>query len=48
MAGDPNVKVYIDQTIPVLESHLKMAENLRHDDKVMGSAENPENNKSMK
>ena len=46
MAGDPNVKVYIDQTIPVLESHLKMAENLRHDDKVMGSAENPENNKS--
>jgi len=48
MAGDPNVKVYIDQTIPVLESHLKMAENLRHDDKVIGSAENPENNKSMK
>jgi predicted outer membrane protein len=46
MAGDPNVKVYIDQTIPVLESHLKMAENLRHDDRVMGSAENPENNKS--
>jgi putative membrane protein len=46
MAGDPNVKVYIDQTIPVLESHLKMAENLRHDDKVMGSAENPENNKA--
>jgi putative membrane protein len=46
MAGDPNVKVYIDQTIPVLESHLKMAESLRHDDKVMGSTENPENNKS--
>src|ERR1700688_3848225 len=46
IAGDPNVKVYIDQTIPVLESHLKMAENLRHDDKAMGSAENPENNKS--
>ncbi|MEA2681347.1 MAG: hypothetical protein QOK03_3069, partial [Candidatus Binataceae bacterium] len=36
----------IDQTIPVLESHLKMAENLRHDNKVMGSSENPENNKS--
>jgi putative membrane protein len=48
MAGDPNVKVYVDQTIPVLESHLKMAESLRHDDKVMGSAENPENNKSSK
>src|SRR6202030_1083946 len=46
MAHHPNVKVYIDQTIPVLESHLKMAENLRHDDKVMGSAENPANNKS--
>jgi putative membrane protein len=46
MASDPNIKVYIDQTIPVLESHLKMAENLRHDDKVMGSAENPENNKA--
>jgi predicted outer membrane protein len=46
MAGDLNAKVYIDQTIPVLESHLKMAENLRHDNKVMGSSENPENNKS--
>jgi putative membrane protein len=46
MAEDPNAKVYIDQTIPVLESHLKMAENLRHDNKVMGSSENPENNKS--
>lgn len=46
MAADPNMKVYIDQTIPVLESHLKMAENLRHDDRVMGSAENPEDNKS--
>jgi putative membrane protein len=46
MSGNPNVKVYIDQTIPVLESHLKMAENLRHDNKVMGSSENPENNKS--
>jgi predicted outer membrane protein len=46
MAGDSNAKVYIDQTIPVLESHLKMAENLRHDNKVMGSSENPENNKS--
>jgi putative membrane protein len=46
LSGDPDVKVYIDQTIPVLESHLKIAENLRHDDKVMGSSENPENNKS--
>jgi putative membrane protein len=46
LGSDPDVKVYIDQTIPVLESHLKMAENLRHDNKVMGSSENPENNKS--
>ena len=46
LSGDPDVKVYIDQTIPMLESHLKMAENLRHDDKVMGSTENPANNKS--
>jgi len=46
MADDADVKVYIDQTIPVLESHLKMAENLRHDDKVMGSTENPVNNKA--
>jgi putative membrane protein len=45
-AGDPDVKVYIDQTIPVLQSHLKMAENLHHDNKALGSAENPENNKS--
>src|SRR5580704_6438419 len=45
LSGDPDVKVYIDQTIPVLETHLKMAESLRHDDKVLGSAENPANNK---
>ena len=46
MGSDPDVKIYIDQTIPVLESHLKMARNLRHDDKVMGSHKNPENNKT--
>ena len=40
------LKVYIDQTIPVLETHLKMAESLGHDDKVLGSAENPANNKA--
>jgi predicted outer membrane protein len=45
-ASDPDVKVYIDQTIPVLQSHLKMAENLHHDNKALGSSENPENNKS--
>jgi putative membrane protein len=46
LGSDPDMKVYIDQTIPVLESHLKMAENLRHDNKVLGSTENPENNKT--
>jgi putative membrane protein len=46
LSGDPDVKVYIDQTIPVLETHLKMAESLRHDNKVLGSTENPANNKA--
>ena len=46
LGSDPDMKVYIDQTIPVLESHLKMAENLRRDNKVLGSTENPENNKT--
>ena len=46
LSGDSDVKVYIDQTIPVLETHLKMAESLRHDDKVLGSAENPAKNKA--
>jgi putative membrane protein len=46
LSGDPDVKVYIDQTIPVLESHLKMAKTLRHDNKVLGSSENPANNKA--
>ena len=44
--NDPNVRVYIDQTIPVLEAHLKMAENLQHDDKAFQSRENTANNKN--
>ncbi len=44
-AGDSQITVYIDQTIPILEAHLKMAQNLHHDDRVMGSRENPANNK---
>jgi putative membrane protein len=44
-SSDPDVKVYIDETIPVLEAHLKLAENLHRDDKVLGSRENPANNK---
>jgi len=29
-SSDPQVRVYVDQTIPVLEAHLKMAQNLHH------------------
>jgi putative membrane protein len=45
VGSDPDIRVYIDQTVPVLEAHLKMAENLRHDDELLGSRENPMNNK---
>lgn len=42
--GDRDMEIYVDQTIPVLEAHLKMAENLR---RMEGSSsENPANNKS--
>jgi putative membrane protein len=42
--GDRDMELYVDQTIPVLEAHLKMAENLR---RMEGSStENPANNKS--
>jgi Domain of unknown function (DUF4142) len=43
--NDPDALIYIDQTIPVLEAHLKMAQNLHHDDKMLGSRENSSNNK---
>ena len=42
--GDRDMQLYVDQTIPVLEAHLKMAENLK---RMEGSStENPANNKS--
>ncbi len=44
-SGDPDVLVYIDETIPVLEAHLKMAQNLHRDDKMLGSKENAATNK---
>ena len=44
-ANDPDVRVYIDQTIPVLEAHLKMAQNLHSDDQRLGSPENAADNK---
>jgi len=40
-----DMKVYIDQTIPVLRSHMQMVENMRHDMMTEGSPENPANNK---
>ncbi len=45
LSSDPEVRVYVDQTIPVLEAHLKMAQNLHRDDKILGSRENADNNK---
>jgi putative membrane protein len=43
--GDPDTSLYIQQTIPVLQAHLKLAENLKAHLSTAG-AENPENNKS--
>jgi hypothetical protein len=40
-----DMKVYIDETIPVLRSHLEMIENLRRDMAQAGSPENPANNR---
>ena len=37
--------ICLQQTIPMLEAHLKMAQNLYHDDKMLGSRENAANNK---
>lgn len=45
-ANDPDVRVYIDETIPILETHLKMAQNLHRDDQMFASRENPANNNS--
>jgi len=42
--GDRDMELYVDQTIPVLEAHLKMAENLERMSR--SSEENPANNRS--
>ena len=42
---DKDMELYVQQTIPVLEGHLKMAENLQRQ-ASRGSNENPANNKS--
>ena len=47
-SSDREVRLYIDQTIPVLEAHLKMAENLHRDDTELGSPENAANNKESR
>ena len=43
--SDPDMELYIQQTLPVLQAHLKMAENLRRHVSPM-SAQDPSNNKS--
>jgi len=43
--GDPDMDLYVQQTLPVLQAHLKMAENLKKHISE-GSTENPANNKS--
>jgi putative membrane protein len=43
--GDPDMELYIQQTIPVLQAHLKMAENLKSH-VTANSSENPANNKT--
>jgi putative membrane protein len=41
---DPNVALYVEETIPVLRAHLQMAKALQQH--IGQSNENPENNKS--
>ena len=43
---DPDVKLYIDQTIPVLRAHLEMAKNLQQQLGSNGN-ENPANNRNQ-
>jgi putative membrane protein len=43
---DPDVRLYVDETIPVLEAHLKMAKNLQSQMGTNGN-ENPANNKNQ-
>ncbi len=43
--GDPDMELYVEQTIPVLEAHLKMAQSLKSHLST-ASAENPSTNKS--
>jgi putative membrane protein len=43
--SDPDMELYVQQTVPVLQAHLKMAENLKKHI-GQGSTENPANNKS--
>jgi putative membrane protein len=42
--SDPDVKLYVEETIPVIRAHLEMARSLRSE--LGHSSENPENNKS--
>lgn len=43
--GDPNVELYIQQTLPVLQAHLALAQNLKYHLST-DSDQNPANNKT--
>lgn len=43
--SDPDMELYVQQTIPILQAHLKMAENLKAHLSAAGT-ENPANNKT--
>src|SRR3984957_5285877 len=44
--SDPDMDLYVEQSIPVLQAHLKLAENLKRYVAKAGSTEDPANNKS--
>jgi putative membrane protein len=46
-SGDRDAQLYISQTLPIVEAHLKMAESLQKE-MNRGSTQNPENNRSGK
>lgn len=43
--GDPNVELYIQQTLPILQAHLALAQNLKYHLST-DSDQNPANNKT--
>jgi predicted outer membrane protein len=45
--GDPDVQLYIDETLPVLKAHLEMVKGMQHAS-ALGSSQNPANNRTSK